>query len=55
MKQARTGHFDDNPHFTFQIAFGDAEVMKGEPFLPPLHQLSDLIDAIIVSFDALLA
>lgn len=55
MKQARDAHGDENPTFTFQIAFGDAEIMKGEPFIPPLHQLANLIDAIITSFDALLS
>jgi len=45
------GAFDQNPKFTFRIAFGDAEVMGGEPMLPPLHQLADLIDAIIMAFD----
>ena len=43
--------FDQNPNFTFRIAFGDAEVFGGEPMLPPLHQLADLIDAAIMGFD----
>jgi hypothetical protein len=46
--------FEQDPQFTFQIAFGDAEVMNGEPLLPPLHQLANLIDAIIIKFDAFL-
>ena len=53
-KKDRGPYLDENPTFTFQIAFGDSEVMKGEPLLPPLHQLADLIDAIIKSFDTLL-
>jgi hypothetical protein len=51
-KQA--SHFKDDPQFSFQIAFGDAEVMNGEPLLPHLHQLADLIDAIIIRFDGFL-
>jgi hypothetical protein len=51
LKAARDLHVDENPKFTVQIAFGDAEVMEGEPVLPPLHQLADLIDSIILSFD----
>jgi hypothetical protein len=54
-KGARELHVDENPNFTFQMAFGDAEVMKGEPMLPPLHQLADFIDSIIRSFDVDLA
>ena len=54
LKQAREPNIDENPSFTFQIAFGDAEVMEGEPMFPPLHHLADSIDAIILSFDALL-
>jgi hypothetical protein len=46
--------FDQNPDFSFRIAFGDAEVMDSEPMLPPLHRLADLIDAIIVHFDGFL-
>jgi hypothetical protein len=34
------GNFDRDPQFTFCIAFGDGEVMGGEPMLPPLHQLA---------------
>jgi hypothetical protein len=54
-KNARKPHVDQNPRFTFQIAFGDAEIMKGEPLFPPLHQLADSIDVIILGFDALLS
>jgi hypothetical protein len=46
--------FKDDPKFSFQIAFGDGDVMNGEPLLPPLHQLADLIDTIIVKFDRFL-
>jgi hypothetical protein len=51
-KATRDLHVDENPKFTIQIAFGDAEVMEGEPVFPPLHQLADLIDSIILNFDA---
>jgi hypothetical protein len=46
--------FVQNPNFSFRIAFGDAEVMGGEPMLPPLHQLADLVDAVILHFDRFL-
>jgi hypothetical protein len=46
------GKFDENPEFTFQIAFGDAEIMKsGDTIVPPLHQLADFIDPIVGHFD----
>jgi hypothetical protein len=47
-------NFVQDPQFRFQIAFGDAEVMNGEPLLPPLHKLADLVDRIILSFDKFL-
>jgi hypothetical protein len=47
-------NFPEDPQFRFQIAFGDAEIMNGEPLLPPLHQLADSVDRIIMSFDKLL-
>jgi hypothetical protein len=46
-----TSLLKDDPKFTFRVAFGDAEVMGGEPMLPPLQQLANLIDAIITHFD----
>jgi hypothetical protein len=44
-------NFKDDPKFTFRIAFGDAEVMGSDPMLPPLDQLANLIDAIIIRID----
>jgi hypothetical protein len=55
LKETRKAHVDENPNFVVQIAFGDAEVMEGEPIFPPLHQLADFIDSIVLSFDADLA
>jgi hypothetical protein len=44
---------DMNPKFTFDIAFSEGEVFQGEPLIPTLHQLTDLVDGIIRSFDGL--
>lgn len=34
----------ENPQFTFEIAFGEGEVVKGEPLLPTLVQLTDAVE-----------
>ena len=28
-----------NPEFSFDVAFGEVEVVEGEPIIPTLHQL----------------
>lgn len=49
--QDQLAHFDQDPQFSFRIAFGETESPDPEPLLPPLPQLADFIHAIIVSFD----
>jgi len=44
-------HFDQNPRFTFNIAFGETESANPEPLLPPLQQLADFVAAIVLQFD----
>jgi hypothetical protein len=39
------------PRFSFRIAFGDAEAMGSEPLLPPLAQLANYVDAVVMAFD----
>ncbi len=40
--------------FAFDIAFGESEVGEGRPLVPTLHQLSQLVDGIVVGFRSLL-
>ena len=39
-----------DPKFTFEIAFGDDEVVKGEPMLPTLSNLVEFIATVIEKF-----
>ncbi len=49
-----TGSFapDVNQEFqvSFEIAFGKPEIVEGQPVLPFLHQLADLVDGIVGKF-----
>jgi hypothetical protein len=42
--------FDENVNFAFDVAFGEPEVVKGKPVLELLHQTTDFVDNLIVSF-----
>jgi hypothetical protein len=42
--------FDENVNFAFDVAFGEPEVVKGKPVLELLHQTSDFVDNLILSF-----
>lgn len=46
------GDFETNKNvqFTFDIAFGEPEIVKGKPLLETLQQMSDFVDALICSF-----
>jgi hypothetical protein len=52
--QALKSGFNQDPKFTFRIVFGDAGGLNAQPLLPPLRQLADLVNAIVVSFDEFL-
>jgi len=39
-------HVNVNPKFTFEIAFDEPEIIQGEPILPTLHELANLVDGI---------
>lgn len=47
----RSSHQDENMQFTFGIAFGEGEVVQGEPLIPTLHQLIDFVEKVIDIFD----
>ncbi len=51
MAAARSTHEDQDTQFTFGIAFGEGEVVEGEPLLPTLHDLINFVEKIIVIFD----
>jgi hypothetical protein len=46
---------DDDLKFTFEIALDEPGVIEGEPVLPALHELADLVNGIIDAFDPQLA
>jgi hypothetical protein len=39
-----------DPHFTFGVAFGEGEIVEGEPLVPTLHQLAQFVEGFIESF-----
>lgn len=43
----------NNPQFTFEVAFGEGEVVKGEPLLPTLPQLAQFVEEFIELFPPL--
>lgn len=42
-----------NPEFQFEIAFGEVEVVKGEPLIPTLHQLIQFVEGFLALFPPL--
>jgi hypothetical protein len=40
--------------FTFGVAFGEGEVVQGEPLIPTLHQLVNLVEGLVEPFLPLL-
>ena len=42
-----------NPQFVFEVAFGEGEVVKGEPLIPTLHELIQLVEAFVKLFPPL--
>ena len=41
------------PDFVFEVAFGEGEVVKGEPLFPTLHQLAQFVEDFIKRFPPL--
>lgn len=48
--QALDPQVDMNPQFTFEIAFGEGEIVQGEPVLPTLHQVVNFVEKTIDIF-----
>jgi hypothetical protein len=44
-------NFNQDPDFSFRIAYGETESPDVSRMLPPLHQLADFVGAIILQFD----
>lgn len=42
--------FDDNMKPSFKIAFGKGQALEGQPVIPTLHQLSQLVSGVIDTF-----
>jgi hypothetical protein len=41
------------PEFTFEVAFGEGEVVKGEPLFPALYELAQFVEGFIKSVEVL--
>ncbi len=50
-RAARGPHVDENQKFTFDVAFGEPQVVEGKAVLESLHQLSQFVDGVIASFE----
>lgn len=43
---------NDNPQFAFNIAFNEPEIVQGEPILPTVQQLVNLVEGIVKTLSA---
>ncbi len=43
-------HMEMDIEFAFEVAFGQGEILEGEPIIPTLHQLTDMVQGIVESF-----
>jgi hypothetical protein len=50
---ARSPDMDMNPQFAFEVAFGEDEVVKGEPLFPTLPQLVEFVEGFVQLFPRL--
>lgn len=41
---------NEQMQFRFEVAFGEPQVVEGEPLIETLHQMIDLVDNIVLSF-----
>lgn len=44
---------NNNPQFSFEVAFGEGEIVQGEPLIPTLHQLVEFVESFVALFPAL--
>jgi len=42
-----------NPEFVFEVAFGEGEVVKGEPLIPTLYKLVWFVEGFVGLFPPL--
>jgi hypothetical protein len=45
---------DRNRQFRFEVAFGEKQIIEGEPLIETLQQMADLVDSLVSSFRPLL-
>jgi hypothetical protein len=45
---------DQNRQFRFEVAFGEKQVVEGEPLIETLQHMADLVDNLVISFKPLL-
>jgi hypothetical protein len=50
----RDMEMDEEPQFGIEVAFAEPEIVEGEPVVPFLHQLANLVDGIASHFAAFL-
>lgn len=48
---APIGEFDYDPQLTIQVAFGEGQIVKGEPVIPTLDQLGGFVESVIADFE----
>jgi hypothetical protein len=53
-RDAPNAEVNEQMQFVFEVAFGEPQVIEGEPLLPTLVQMSDYVDNLIISFKPLL-
>jgi hypothetical protein len=46
---------DEHMEFRFEVAFGEPQILEGEPLLETVHQMADLIGNVVATFKPLLS
>lgn len=52
---AADAELDVKMQFAFEIAFGEPQIIQGEPLIKTVHEFANLVDSIIPVFEPLLA
>jgi hypothetical protein len=53
LARIRKAEVQDKMHFPFEVAFGEPEILKGQPIIVFLHQAAHRIRNIVSEFDRL--
>ena len=44
-------HFDAHTHFIFEVAFGESEIVYGQPLMPTLSQFINFVQRLVFIFE----